>query len=275
MLPMGAAFGQAFGCTESYWKDGHCKEVREGFPPTRLRGVLTCLLPVEIDVYEGVNYRDRNLYSLHTTKGCTRTTALQLGNITGSDVCNADVETGGDYNGCSTQDHKGTLGKSASRLQPEVNFAHSSMLPAFNDADGGVFVTMISEEGIFIWRWSRDFIPADITSRKPDPAAWGLPTASWLSETFPSFLRSLNTEACIFDRTLRLFTPDFLVGNMGADYFDFSRTCGDWAGDSGVWGAHGNAMCNTAFPTCAHAVQDGSNFVEAFFDVNYLSIYEL
>ncbi|KAL8277118.1 hypothetical protein RQP46_010446 [Phenoliferia psychrophenolica] len=213
----------------------------------------------EIDVYEGVNFRGKNLFSLHTAKGCLRTSVEQLGSKTDNTDCNADPLTGGDFNGCSVLDDEGSLGA------------------RFNQGGGGVFATMIAEEGIFIWRWGRDLIPPDIVdvkTHKPDPSTWGPPVASWLREScdVPKYFKNMNL---IFVRSSR---PPSCRAKRSADSrrrLQDITTCGDWAGNTGVWTAHRNARCSVNFPTCDHAVMEPRNFDDAFFDVNYLSVYKL
>ena len=54
----------------------------------------------------------------------------------------------------------------------------------FNANGGGVFVTRMDEvNGIQIWFFPRNSIPADIQSGTPQPNNWGLPVAAWASGT--------------------------------------------------------------------------------------------
>ena len=46
---------------------------------------------------------------------------------------------------------------------------------AFNEANGGVYATLIENNAIRVWHWTRSNIPEDITAGKPNPSAWGQP----------------------------------------------------------------------------------------------------
>lgn len=47
----------------------------------------------------------------------------------------------------------------------------------FNDNDGGVYVTWLTENAVRIYWWKRSQIPPDIKAGRPDPSKWGRPAA--------------------------------------------------------------------------------------------------
>ncbi|KAK0489140.1 glycoside hydrolase family 16 protein [Armillaria novae-zelandiae] len=162
----------------------------------------------EIDVIEGVNQQDLNQYTLHTGSGCSLT--------------NAQVASG-----------RGVRSK-----KPDTrSYGHN-----FNLAAGGVYAHLLADDGISIWFFSRDEIPADITSQSPDPSSWSTPSAF-----FPSTSCSISDH--FYDHSLTIDTT----------------LCGDWAG-----AAYGGACPGT----CADAVADPSNFDSAHWALNYIAVYQ-
>lgn len=53
----------------------------------------------------------------------------------------------------------------------------------FNKAGGGVFAHLWDKNGVKMWRFSRDEIPADIKSGNPNPSSWRTPQAAWSAKT--------------------------------------------------------------------------------------------
>ena len=99
----------------------------------------------------------------------------------------------------------------------------------FNMQAGGVFAHTLEAEGISVWFFDRDAIPADVKDQSPDPSGWGTPTAF-----FP------NTNCDI--------ASHFLAQNL---IFDIT-ICGDWAGS-----AYESSGCPG---TCSEAVANKTNF---------------
>lgn len=110
----------------------------------------------------------------------------------------------------------------------------SSYGPGFNAAGGGVYAHLWNKDGIKIWHFKRSSIPQDITSGSPDPSTWPTPVAFW-SNT------GCNTAEHFIDHSLVIDTT----------------LCGDWAGNSNVYG---NSGCPG---TCAQAVSEAANFKSA------------
>ncbi|KAJ7642772.1 glycoside hydrolase family 16 protein [Mycena polygramma] len=111
----------------------------------------------------------------------------------------------------------------------------------FNLLAGGVYAHTVSDAGIKIWHFPRTAIPADITAQKPDPSGWGKPAAFFSSATC-DISSHFKDHVLTFDTTL----------------------CGDWAG----------AAFDGGQTACAAAVADPSNYENAQWKLNYVSVYE-
>ncbi|GAA6038152.1 hypothetical protein JCM8097_005763 [Rhodosporidiobolus ruineniae] len=139
--------------------------------------------------------------------------------------------------GCGLQDH-----------------TPSSFGRGFNSAGGGVFATLWSQtEGIKIWHFPRGEVPSDIGAGSPEPSGWGTPQAAFGSGTceIPQYFKQMWM---VFDIT----------------------TCGDWAGDGGVWAdSTTSGTCSQSYSTCEAAVADPDNFGEGYFEINSLKVYSV
>ncbi|KAI1438822.1 concanavalin A-like lectin/glucanase domain-containing protein [Xylaria sp. CBS 124048] len=108
----------------------------------------------EIDVMEAVNQATTgNQMTLHTTQGCS------VGGIkrkmTGNSIT-TNCFNGTDNNaGCGVGGPASTFGA------------------GFNAAQGGVMALEWRAQGIRMWQFARDAIPADIRAKQPDPTTWG------------------------------------------------------------------------------------------------------
>ncbi|KAI5475180.1 family 16 glycoside hydrolase [Pseudohyphozyma bogoriensis] len=175
----------------------------------------------EIDIVEQVDDVSQNQMTLHTSDGCTLTTPMDaLGTVLVED-CNANIDGN---QGCGVQD-------------PST----SSFGSAFETAGGGVYAVYWSEEGIKVWSFTRDNIPADLTSGAPDVTSWGSPTAFW------------SSASCSMSQ---FFGPQTIVIN--------TTLCGDWAG----------ATYSTYYSgTCNDAVMDPTNYVDADWQINYVKVF--
>ncbi|KAM0748667.1 glycoside hydrolase family 16 protein [Meredithblackwellia eburnea MCA 4105] len=119
--------------------------------------------------------------------------------------------------------------------------------PGFASSGGAVFVMSLTAHGLAYWRFPRGSIPADITNQNLNPQKWGTPIGRWKWTTCqPS--SHFNNLALTFDITV----------------------CGDWAGQADVWG---QSSCAAQYSTCAAAAQQGSNFANAFFEINYVRVH--
>lgn len=164
----------------------------------------------EIDIVEGVNNQGTNQYTLHTSSGCSLDNQVTA---TAKSLSHTSCESSGtDNSGCAFKDT-----------------TSSSYGQGFNAAQGGVFAHQWDTTGIIIWHFTRDAIPADITSGNPDPSTWPTPAAQFSSTSCP-------IEEHFYNHTLTIDTT----------------LCGDWAGS-----AYASSGCPG---TCEEAVADPSNF---------------
>ncbi|KAI1824761.1 concanavalin A-like lectin/glucanase domain-containing protein [Xylaria intraflava] len=114
----------------------------------------------EIDVMEAVNQAaSGNQMTLHTTDGCSVSGVKRK--MTGASL------TGNCYNGTDNNAGCGVSGNS------------DSFGPMFNDAQGGIMAMEWRSQGIRMWQFARDAVPADITAKQPDPSTWGKAAADF------------------------------------------------------------------------------------------------
>ncbi|KAG1757546.1 glycoside hydrolase family 16 protein [Suillus lakei] len=124
-----------------------------------------------------------------------------------------------------------------------TEWSHSSYGPLFDQANGGVFAMNWDENGIAVWSFYRSTIPLDITQGEPNPSNWGEPVAA------------LSTQSC---NITQFFANHSIV-------FDITF-CGDWAG---------NSYATSGCPgTCENTLMDPTNFVNASWIINSLSVYK-
>jgi hypothetical protein len=110
----------------------------------------------EIDIIEGVNNQAADQITLHTSAGCTMSSA---GSLASSTLTSGNCE-GND--GCS------------------ITTANSQGFgTGFNSIGGGVYAMQWESSGIEVWFFPRNAIPADITSGSPNPSGWGTATAAF------------------------------------------------------------------------------------------------
>ncbi|KAI1168961.1 concanavalin A-like lectin/glucanase domain-containing protein [Nemania serpens] len=108
----------------------------------------------EIDIMEAVNQAtDGNQMTLHTTKGCSVDGVKRK--MTGSSL-NTNC-----YNNTNNNAGCGVSG-------PPESFGIG-----YNSAQGGIVAMEWRNQGIRMWQFGRDSIPADITAKSPNPSSWG------------------------------------------------------------------------------------------------------
>ena len=180
----------------------------------------------EIDIIEGVNSASHNQMTLHTSAGCSIGTSGFSGQSNSTD-CNADQAS----TGCGI-------------TSPDA----SSFGTGFNNANGGVFATEWTSQGISIWFFPRASIPTDIHSGTPNPAGWGTPQSK--------FAGNCDIDGHFKDMNI-IFNTAF---------------CGDWAGK--VWASSGCAK-STGVATCEQYVgQKPEVFKDSFWLVNYVKVFQ-
>ncbi|KAM5533509.1 hypothetical protein V8D89_012846 [Ganoderma adspersum] len=190
----------------------------------------------EIDIMELVNLATNNQMTLHTTTGCTQpANVMQLGKTSGTD--------------CS-QGANSSIGCTVIESQPNNAGA------AFASAGGGVWAAEFDVTGIFVWFWTRDSIPADVsnTSTSVDPSTWGTPSASWPAST------------C---NITNFFTPQQMVLDI--------TLCGDFAGQPTIYAQTcGGPIGNSSTCYLENVINNGtSQYADAYFEINYVKAYSL
>ncbi|KAJ3561480.1 hypothetical protein NPX13_g8928 [Xylaria arbuscula] len=124
----------------------------------------------EVDIIEGANTAQRNLFSAHTTPGCKAPSTGFTG-IPGLTDCSIDPNNVG----CNF-------------AAPKANGASHG--DSFNVLGGGVYAMEWDSEDIKIWHFPRIAIPYDIRNAPistPDPTRWGPPQARFGGETEQNF----------------------------------------------------------------------------------------
>ncbi|GAW14380.1 hypothetical protein ANO14919_037820 [Xylariales sp. No.14919] len=114
----------------------------------------------EVDVIEGANTAQRNLFSAHTTSGC-QAPGTGFTGVQGPTDCSITPENVGCNYAAPTSD-RATYGD------------------AFNAEGGGVYALEWDSQDIKIWHFPRRAIPDDINLAPlvtPDPTTWGPPQA--------------------------------------------------------------------------------------------------
>ncbi|GAA5934511.1 uncharacterized protein JCM15063_004597 [Sporobolomyces koalae] len=145
----------------------------------------------EIDVIEGVHATTKNTQSYHTSTGCimqksgfTNSLTRELLSPLWPNSPRVDVDCvpvasdlkydcdayAAENQGCSTRD-----GDAQSYGAP------------FNAKGGGVFVVQWDSNGIAMYSFPRDSVPADIASGRPIGVGWGTPTAYLSNASCPIF----------------------------------------------------------------------------------------
>ncbi|KAI1406549.1 glycoside hydrolase family 16 protein [Hypoxylon fuscum] len=107
----------------------------------------------EIDVMEAVNKASEgNQMTLHTTDSCTMDVKREMTGATLTGDCYNATDNNA---GCGVRDEPASYGA------------------AYNTAQGGVMAMEWRAEGIRLWAFGRDEVPADVAAQAPDPSAWG------------------------------------------------------------------------------------------------------
>lgn len=205
----------------------------------------------EIDIIEGINSNSDNTFVAHTSKGCTfdnQDSTVMRGKF--------DTTFGLD---CS-------LGGCGGAFNYQWSYGEQH-----NAVAGGVWAMELKSDSIKIWYWPRIWIPQDIKDGQPKPDTWtDLPFAVWsgagcdISQHFQQMQMVINT--------------------------DF---CGDWAGNSWGWDSHWYVsyfkciMLGISLLTCispvssakasscnAYVAQNPSDFAQASWQINYVSVYQ-
>ncbi|KAL7411751.1 concanavalin A-like lectin/glucanase domain-containing protein [Mrakia frigida] len=194
----------------------------------------------EIDIIENVHLASRNLYTLHTSAGCSlpppgpRRRQSGLAKTNNCDVAAANQWTN---EGCGVESSVDrTWGK------------------GFNEDGGGIVVMKWTDEGIEMWQFRKGTEPLDLSveGEEVDPETWGVPAASFPSiHCPPSHFRSQH-----------------IIINLSA--------CGDWAGQPGIWASSGClGLLDPNEWTCERSVREGKGLEDAFWAIRRMSVYRV
>ena len=209
----------------------HMPEGCGTWPAAWLLGSGTWPANGEIDILEGVNKQIGNQVTLHTNAGCS----LDSNNFSGQAAttkCDINASGQSKNQGCGITDN--------------TNVA--SFGAGFNAANGGVYATEWSTQGISVYFFSRNAIPQDITSGSPDPTTWGTPMASFPGGSSCDIDSHFKDMSIILDNTF----------------------CGDWAG--ATWNT---STCASMASSCNDYVSNNpSAFKDAYWLINSIKVYE-
>ncbi|KAF7191572.1 putative endo-1,3(4)-beta-glucanase [Pseudocercospora fuligena] len=194
----------------------------------------------ESDILEYVHEDSYNGMTLHTSPGCSvnnASLAQQQGRL-----LNTNCNTGNAATGCSVAAYD------QSRLAGTSSKVFSTAGHRFNLQSGGVYVHDWQADGITVWMFAQDHLPADLVAGKPNPSTWKQkPLAKFSGDCdFSSAFKSMQ-----------------MIINI-----DF---CGDWAGK--VWESSGAANA-TGVATCNDYVANNPKvFEEAYFEIASIKFY--
>ncbi|KAH8166553.1 hypothetical protein CIB48_g1705 [Xylaria polymorpha] len=179
----------------------------------------------EIDVMEAVNQAvDGNQMTLHTTKGCSVGGVKR--EMTGSSLHSNCYNGTNDNAGCGVDGPTNSFGSD------------------YNNLQGGIMAMEWRDQGIRMWQFGREAIPADITAQQPDPSSWGKAAAD-----FP------NTDCNIASH----FRNQSIIANIDL--------CGQYAG-----GVYAQSGCPS---NCTDYVANNPNaFENAFWEFGAFQVYQ-
>ncbi|EGX89459.1 endo-1,3(4)-beta-glucanase, putative [Cordyceps militaris CM01] len=180
----------------------------------------------EVDVLEAVNGGDAgNMMTLHTARGCSMRGRRRM---TGQ-ALDASCYVGDNSNaGCGVQGPAASFGA------------------AFNRNQGGLMAVEWRDDGIRMWQFARDGIPADITGKKPTPDAWGTAAAD-----FP------NTHCDIGAR----FTNNSIIANIDL--------CGDL-----IEASWNSSSCGGGATCSNYVANKPAEFANAYWEFGAFEVYQ-
>ncbi|SMQ55320.1 unnamed protein product [Zymoseptoria tritici ST99CH_3D7] len=193
----------------------------------------------ESDVLEYVHRGQHNAMTLHTAPGCSvsNSSSNPKDGIFSGNLVHADCNTDDATTGCS--------------ISAPKDFRIATAGDAFNKQGGGVYVHDWTADGISVYLFPRNALPADLVAGKPD-------SATWKQKPLARFAGS----GCDFEERFKNMN---IIINI-----DF---CGDWAGKDKVWQESG-AQKATGAATCKEYVaNNGGDFKESFFEIGGIQVY--
>ncbi|KAI0470160.1 glycoside hydrolase family 16 protein [Xylaria cf. heliscus] len=157
----------------------------------------------EIDIIEGANTAQRNLFSAHTTPGCQAPRTGFTGTQGTTDCSLSPGNLGCGY---------------AAPVSDSASYGD-----AFNAEGGGVYALEWDSQDIKIWHFPRTAIPDDIQRAPittPDPANWGPPQALFGGS-------SCEPDSHFFNMSLAIETN--LCGAYAGNIWGFADECNELA----------------------------------------------
>lgn len=125
-----------------------------------------------------------------------------------------------------------------------IEWSRASYGEYFESQGGGVFATKWDENEIATWSFYRAAIPQDILAGTPNPSGWGTPASKLVPTNCNPLSNFFANMSIVFDMTF----------------------CGDWAG---------NSYATSGCPgTCEDRLMNPTNFVNATWIINHLSVYK-
>lgn len=204
----------------------------------------------EIDIIEGVNENQYNSMTLHTSAGCStvNASATFLGTLAHTDC---DAYANGNT-GCGiVAPATATLTTStAAGGDEEGACTHSTAGAGFNAQGGGIYAMLWTDEGISVYLFPHEFVPADLTAGTPDPNSWTAKPLARFAGSECDFANHFSNQAIVIDTDL----------------------CGDWAGS--VW-SESSCPTTTGFSSCdAFVATKPEAFREAYWSIASLRVYQ-
>lgn len=202
----------------------------------------------EIDIIEGVNDNQYNSMTLHTSTGCSteNTSASFLGTLAHTDC---DAYANGN-SGCGiVAPATATLNAAVGDVRVET-CKHSTAGAGFNAQGGGLYVMLWTDEGISVYLFPHDLVPADLNAGMPDPGSWTTEPLARFTGSGCNFATHFSNQAIVID-------TDF---------------CGDWAGS--VW-SESSCPATTGYSTCdAFVAAKPDAFREAYWSIASVKVYQ-
>jgi hypothetical protein len=146
----------------------------------------------EIDIIEGANDQNTDFMTLHTSPGCSISSASGGQLQPFSTDCDTSVNAN---EGCSFHSADTT-----------------SYGAGFNSQGGGIYATEWTSDAISIWYWPHGAAPSDVYSASPAPSNWGAPIAQWAGSGC-NWDAHFTTHNILFDTT---FCGDWASNSFGS-----------------------------------------------------------
>ncbi|KAF2868936.1 glycoside hydrolase family 16 protein [Massariosphaeria phaeospora] len=182
----------------------------------------------EFDIIESVSLSPANEVSLYTSKNpCTLTAHPSTGHVR-----HTQCSTTAALSGCGVNAPAGTFGD------------------AVNHKGGGVWATLIEDDGIKVWYFERGHVPLDLQREVPEPRGWGTPILD--------FGKGSCDVKAAWQKMKIILNITF---------------CGAYAGDG--WSTFSKCQAKTGYQTCnEYVAKEPKAYREAYFLVNSIKTFD-